>query len=241
MPTLSAIVHWLDTHALSIALALATLTGILRAAYALASRVLAPYPRARAFVEAVAAMAPDVLRFLQQVYRVLTGRDLPSTQPVSVMPPTPTVALPAEKQGALDVLATRPSVAPPAPTPAEGSDPVDEPEPFDPQARRTITPADRQRGSVDVRSLLAVVVGLSVVLPLGVALSGCPRNPPVSGCQPEAQTCIADAPHVCSASQRWHRAGDLTCAQVGGVCTVLGGRAFCADAADAGADAGDVE
>lgn len=69
---------------------------------------------------------------------------------------------------------------------------------------------------------------------LTAALAGCPRNPPVSGCQPEAQTCIADRPHVCSASQRWHVVGDLTCGAVGGVCTVLGGRAFCGPAADGG-------
>lgn len=118
---------------------------------------------------------------------------------------------------------------------------------FDPTARQTIAPevtaqiADEalprdpsQRGSVSLRALLAVVVGLSVVLPVGVALSGCPRLPEVSGCQPEAQTCIGDRPHVCSASQRWHRAGDLSCGAVGGVCTVLGGRAYCAPSADAG-------
>ena len=61
-----------------------------------------------------------------------------------------------------------------------------------------------------------------------VALAGCPRLPPVSGCQPQAQTCIDDSPHVCSASQRWHRAGSLTCAEVGGSCAVVGGRAYCA-------------
>lgn len=93
MPSLTTAVHWLDTHALSIAVALATATGILRALYALASRVLAPYPRARAFVEAVAAMAPDFLRFAQQVFRLLTGRDLPSTQPASIAPALPADAV----------------------------------------------------------------------------------------------------------------------------------------------------
>lgn len=203
------------------------------------------------------------------------------------------IALPAEKQGALDVSATRPE--PPHPTPPDGVahdaqrrtlgavtvDPRKSEPPFDPHARQTVVPevvaevqraagsahpaqifapaffdptarqtiapevtaqiADEalprdpsQRGSVSLRALLAVVVGLSVVLPVGVALSGCPRLPEVSGCQPEAQTCIGDRPHVCSASQRWHRAGDLSCGAVGGVCTVLGGRAYCAPSADAG-------
>jgi hypothetical protein len=67
---------------------------------------------------------------------------------------------------------------------------------------------------------------------LALALTGCPRMPPVSGCSPMAQTCIGDAPHVCSASQRWQRAGDLACAAVGGVCSVLEGRAYCAAAHD---------
>ena len=140
----------------------------------------------------------------------------------------------AEKQGALDVSATRPSVAPSTPTPADGVDPADEdahasivpPPPFDPH--RTM------RGSVDVRSLLAVVVALSVVLPLGAALYGCPRLPPVAGCQPTAQTCIGDRPHVCSASQRWEPAGDVSCATTGGACAVAGGVAYCAPSSDGG-------
>lgn len=89
-------------------------------------------------------------------------------------------------------------------------------------------PADEERGSIDVRSMLVVVVALAVALPLGVVVTGCPRMPPVSGCSPMAQTCINDSPHVCSASQRWHRAGALTCAEVGGSCAVVGGRAYCA-------------
>ena len=70
---------------------------------------------------------------------------------------------------------------------------------------------------------------------LAAALTGCPDLPPVTGCQPQAQTFITDSPHVCSASQRWHRAGSLTCAEVGGACTVVGGRAYCAPVVDAGA------
>ena len=66
------------------------------------------------------------------------------------------------------------------------------------------------------------------VMLLALLLAGCPRLPPVSGCNPGAQACLADAPHVCSTSQRWERAGDLACAAVGGVCSVLDGRAYCA-------------
>jgi hypothetical protein len=67
---------------------------------------------------------------------------------------------------------------------------------------------------------------------LALLLAGCPRLPPVSGCNPGAQACLADAPHVCSTSQRWERAGDLACSAVGGVCSVVGGRAYCAAAHD---------
>ena len=64
---------------------------------------------------------------------------------------------------------------------------------------------------------------------LALLLLACPRLPPVSGCNPGAQACLANAPHICSTSQRWQRAGDLACAAVGGVCSVVGGRAYCAD------------
>ena len=69
-------------------------------------------------------------------------------------------------------------------------------------------------------------------LALLVVLAGCPRLPPVSGCNPGAQACLANAPHVCSTSQRWERAGDLACSAVGGVCVVTSGRAYCAAAHD---------
>jgi hypothetical protein len=50
----------------------------LRALYALASRIAAPYPRARAVVEGIAALGPDVLRAAQQIGSAVLGRPLPS-------------------------------------------------------------------------------------------------------------------------------------------------------------------
>jgi len=184
------------------------------------------------------ALAIRALRTVSPHLRklVVAWRDYAAVR--SSLPP---LSVLAEKQGALDASETRPpGIAHPAQLFAPS---------FDPTARQTIAPEvvaaardatrDGQRGHTSLSAALAAVALIGIVGAVG--LMGCPRMPPVSGCQPEAQTCIADAPHVCSASQRWHRAGDLRCRAVGGVCTVMGGRAFCAPVADAGADVGDVE
>lgn len=101
---------------------------------------------------------------------------------------------------------------------------------------RTPSTPNPQSGRAALSALLALVVGLTVVLPLGVALMGCPKLPPVSGCAPMSQRCSpAGAPEVCSSSQRWEPAGDLSCTAAGGVCVVGdGGIAHCAPAQDGG-------
>ena len=193
------------------------------------------------------ALAIRALRTVSPHLRklVVAWRDYASAR--SSLPPLG-IALPAEKTGALVVSETRGFTSarsayeldhpqPPHPTPADG---------IAHDAQRvalgavTVDPAkgDGQRGSVDLPGLLTCIIAAILA---GALCVGCPRNPPVSGCQPEAQTCIGDRPSVCSASQRWHAAGNLQCSAVGGVCTVLGGRAYCGPVADAGADAGDVE
>ena len=172
------------------------------------------------------ALAIRALRTVSPHLRklVVAWRDYAAAR--SSLPPLG-IALPAEKTGALVVSETRPVAHP---TPADGVA-------FDAQrvalGAVTVDPAkgDGQRGSVDLPGLLTCLIAAILA---GALLAGCPRNPPVSGCQPEAQTCINDRPHVCSASQRWHVAGDRTCSSIGGVCTVLGGRAYCAPVADAG-------
>jgi len=73
--------HWIATHALDIALYLSIATALLRAL----SRVLAPYPRARAVVEAIAALSPDVVRAVAQ----LASLRSPSVAPPSVGPLAP--------------------------------------------------------------------------------------------------------------------------------------------------------
>ena len=85
------------------------------------------------------------------------------------------------------------------------------------------------------RATRASVVPPVPLVVLMLLVAGChPRLPPVSGCTPGAQRCEADGPEVCSASQRWHRAGDVTCAAVGGACVVRNGIAVCARATDGG-------
>lgn len=73
--------HWISTHALDIAVCLSVATATLRAL----SRVLAPYPRARAVVEAIAALSPDVVRAVMQLAAL---RSPPQPQPQPVVPPS---------------------------------------------------------------------------------------------------------------------------------------------------------
>ena len=73
--------HWISTHALDIALYLSIATALLRAL----SRLLAPYPRARAAVEAIAALSPDVVRAVSQIASMRS----PPAAPPSVGPLAP--------------------------------------------------------------------------------------------------------------------------------------------------------
>lgn len=72
--TLSQITSWAIAHPEALAAAVVAV----RALYALASRLVAPYPRARAVVEGLAALGPDVLRAVQQLGSAVLGRPLPS-------------------------------------------------------------------------------------------------------------------------------------------------------------------
>jgi len=76
--------HWLSTHALDVAVYLSIATALLRAL----SRALAPYPRARAVVEVVAALSPDVVRAVMQL-SALRSPPPPPAVPPSVGPLAP--------------------------------------------------------------------------------------------------------------------------------------------------------
>jgi hypothetical protein len=54
------------------------LVALVRVVYAIVSRLVAPYPRARAVVEGLAALGPDVLRAGQQFGAAFVGRPVPS-------------------------------------------------------------------------------------------------------------------------------------------------------------------
>lgn len=153
----------------------------------------------------------------------------------------PPLSVIAEKQGALDVSATRPSglahpaqifapqIVPPAPTPAEGADPADEdahasivpPAPFDPH--RTM------RGATSLSAAIVAVALLGIVAAVGAMVMGCPASQQltrpalgaVDGCEPRSTRCAPDGrPQVCSGSRRWTDA-DVACVtahQVAAVC-----------------------
>ena len=63
---------------------------------------------------------------------------------------------------------------------------------------------------------------------LCLALTACPKLPPVSGCEPYAHRCEGDRPQACSPSRRWHFVGDSPCgATAGQSCAVSNGGAGC--------------
>jgi hypothetical protein len=74
---------------------------------------------------------------------------------------------------------------------------------------------------------------------LCLALTACPKLPPVSGCEPMSHRCdSSDRPQVCSPSHRWHFVGDSPCgATAGQSCEVRNGVAGCVRASDAATDA----
>jgi hypothetical protein len=79
---------------------------------------------------------------------------------------------------------------------------------------------------------------LRLLLAAALVVACRPNLGPVAGCTPGASSCQGDRPSVCSQSQRWQPAGDVTCAAVGGACVVGdAGLAHCAaPSRDAGAE-----
>lgn len=72
--TLTQLSQWAIAHPEALAAAVVAV----RALYAVVSRIAAPYPRARAVVEGLAALGPDVVRAAQQLGSAVAGKPLPS-------------------------------------------------------------------------------------------------------------------------------------------------------------------
>lgn len=70
--------RWAVAHPVEAGALLSAIVAALRVLYAGLARALAPYPRVRASLEALAALAPDVLRAAVMLARAVTGLPLPS-------------------------------------------------------------------------------------------------------------------------------------------------------------------
>jgi hypothetical protein len=184
------------TDPILLPLALALVAAVARVAYAIVSHVVAPHPRARAAVEAVVALLPDVLRSGLQLVAVATGR----------APPTLDVRLPDPMRARV----TAQMCAELDATKAER----------DELARRLVGLTGEEPRSPDETTVaartgrlppgtLGTMVLLALVLGCGPArealLTVTPGVPPASGCVAGAYRCADGAPETCSASGRWWR------------------------------------
>jgi hypothetical protein len=204
--------------------ALAALWAMVKLSYQRALGKPMPRNALTATLDVLAELAVNVVGAVSRALKLGTGESL--FRPT--VPLTPREAVRAQgEEIALDAAAR-----PHAPAPIE-------PTPFDPQARITraeLPPIDGQRGSVSVRALLAVVVGLSVVLPLGVAITGCPNWQRPACTTPGAYSCAGDQPMWCSTTRELTPIGDEPCAAQGRACGLRAdGRAGCLRAVDVGA------
>lgn len=92
------------TDPVRLPLVLALVAALARVVYAVVSRVVQPYPRARAALEAAVALLPDVLRAALQLFAVATGRPAPRLDVVPLdTRPDPRVVEAASR--AVDVIA----------------------------------------------------------------------------------------------------------------------------------------
>lgn len=88
-------------------LVLAAVAALGRVLYALLSRLVQPYPRVRAAVEAVVALLPDVVRSVLQIVSAWTGRPAPR---LDVLPPDPRVEERAVRLAGSDLTLLRATV-----------------------------------------------------------------------------------------------------------------------------------
>ena len=234
---------WAVAHP-EVAFALAAaLVALMRSIYAVISRIVKPYPRLRAAVEAVASLAPDVARFGLQAARAVTGRAIPS-----IVLDSRDAEIDRQRQVIADQavrirqLAEAGAVIVPSRTAAEGIE----------RALESTAASARsgQNGSAPVAAL-AVVSALGAALAFGLMLSGCPvvregvmqvtpGVPDRSDCAEGAYRCNANVPEACSATHRWWPTipRDPSGAQrvcPAGCAVAASGVAYCAASIDGGA------
>ena len=222
--------------------ALAALWAMVKLSYQRALGKPMPRNALTATLDVLAELAVNVVGAVSRGLKLGTGESL--FKPTVPLTGPEALALAATKQAALGGSATRPSVAPPAPTPAGVAHPAQVFAPsFDPGARQTIAPEavasihhattlagrdDGQRGSTSLSAAVVAACLVGLVLSVGAMLSGCPASQQltrpalgaVDGCEPRATRCAPDGrPQVCSGSRRWTDA-DVACATAGQVAAV---------------------
>lgn len=189
----------LIAYATAILTAFSLLYGFAKIAWARMSGRPFPDNRVTRALDALAELGSNLVGFANKVKR---GDGAPLIPNPEVVARDATIA---ELRAALDRAAgSLPSLAPstradelPLPRPAAPdaitalrARTLTGREGFDAGQRQTLAPdvvaaarREGERGSVDVRALLALVVGLSVVVPLGVVVAGCPavnRDPTIA-------------------------------------------------------------
>lgn len=218
----------MSTHPALAAAVLALAVVVMRVVYAIVSRLVAPYPRARAVVEAIAALMPDVLRAVLYVLRAATGLPLPSPD-LDARDAELARLRAALAMSQSDVMALRATrIAPPSPV--------------DPQAGHIRAPL---LGVVLLVSLVGFTLRCRPATDTGYALAGLPA---ATQCTAREYRCNAGIPEVCergntsTGSLRWWPTVPpgpdgrrVPCARC--VVDVDGGRAHCGavDATDGGA------
>lgn len=201
---MNALISWAIAHPEQLPVALAATATLARLLYALLSRLVQPYPRLRALVEALAAASPDVIRAAQQLASAVLGRPVPTLD----------ARAPDDDREALRVEVTRLR----ARVADLMGDRVAE--------RDTVVPAPiPPRNGQSGRSELGALVAALAVVGAGVALSACPNwNRPAC---PRAgvHSCERNWPHYCAPTGELTPIGDESCDPQGRVCEVLDGGA----------------
>lgn len=215
-------------------LVFAAVAALARVVYALVSRLVQPYPRARAAVEAVAALAPDVVRAALQLAAAVTGRP-----PITLdLPP----ADPRVVAAAARALAAEARVAELTAGPGDGVRPTvvpGEPPARSPDEATTAARTGRHRIPPGTMGALCLALALGCGPARDALMSATPGVPPVSGCTTGNHRCNGAVPEVCSETGRWWPAlpRDAQGAQrvcPAGCAVAADGAAYCA-AADGGA------